>query len=236
MIKVDARPESIDLDPSQAAVIVVDMQNDFGAHGGMFDRAGIDISPVRNIIDPCRTVLSAARAAGMKVVYLKMEFRPDLSDSGGPASPNWLKHLPLGLGENVSTPNATDGRVLVEGTWNTEIISELAPHPSDIVISKHRYSGFYGTDLDVILKGLGIKQLVFTGATTSVCVESTLRDAMYRDYTCLLLSDCVAEPIGNDLPRSNHEATLLVTQLLFGWVTDSEALLRALAVPPLAAR
>ena len=180
-------------------------------------------------------VLLAARASGMKVVYLKMEFRPDLSDAGGPDSPNWLKHLPLGLGERISAPQAPDGRVLVEGTWNTAIIPELTPHPGDIVVSKHRYSGFYGTDLDVVLRGLGVKHLVFTGATTSVCVESTLRDAMYRDYTCLLLSDCVAEPIGNDLPRSNHEATLLVTQLLFGWVTDSNALLRALAVPPIVA-
>ena len=76
-------------------------------------------------------------------------------------------------------------------------------------MSKHRFSGFYGTDLDVILKGLGVETLVFTGCTTSVCVDSTLRDAFYRDYRCLLLSDCTGEPIGSDLARSNHDASLL---------------------------
>ncbi len=96
------------------------------------------------------------------------------------------------------------------------------------MVTKHRYSGFYGTDLDVILRGLDIKYLVFTGCTTSVCVESTLRDAMYRDYCCLLLADCTAEPIGHELARSNHEASLLVTERLFGWVCESGALIEAL--------
>jgi len=81
----------------------------------------------------------------------------------------------------------------------------------------------------VILKSLGIRHLVFTGCTTSVCVESTVRDAVFRDYRCLVLSDCVAEPIGNDLSRTNHDASLLVLERLFGWVSESSALLRALS-------
>src|SRR4051794_36846172 len=75
---------------------------------------------------------------------------------------------------------------------------------------------------------LAIKYLVVTGCTTSVCVESTVRDAMFRDYMCLLLEDCMAEPVGSDLPRGNYEASLLVMQLLFAWVADSGALLRVL--------
>lgn len=227
-ISVRARPEAFTFEPRSTAVIVVDMQNDFGSEGGMFDRADIDISLIRATIAPTQRVLEASRRAGMRVVYLKMSFRRDLSDAGEPTSPTLLKHLPFRVGEPVTAPDGSQSAVLVENTWNTEIIRDLAPKPGDLVVSKHRYSGFYGTDLDVILRGLGVKHLVFTGSTTSVCVESTLRDAMFRDYCCLLLSDCTAEPVGADLPRSNHEATLLVTELLFGWVSESSELLAAL--------
>ena len=85
---------------------------------------------------------------------------------------------------------------------------------------------------DASLRAAGIDTLIFTGATTSVCVESTLRDAFYRDYRCLLLSDCTAEPIGDQLSRSNHEASLLVIETLFGWATDSQSLLTALRAAP----
>jgi ureidoacrylate peracid hydrolase len=98
----------------------------------------------------------------------------------------------------------------------------------DIVLYKHRFSGFYETDLNNVLKSRSIKSLIFTGCTTSVCVESTIRDAMFRDYTCLLLTDCTAEPIGYGLARSNHDASLLVTQVLFGWVSDSAAFITSL--------
>lgn len=99
------------------------------------------------------------------------------------------------------------------------------------MVSKQRYSGFYATDLDTILRTLGVETLVFTGCTTSVCVESTLRDAMFRDYACILLADCTAEPIGANLARSNHEATLLVTEMGLGWVSDSASFLKAVQRP-----
>ncbi len=228
VVTVHAKPQPISIDLARTAVIVVDMQNDFGAEGGMFARAGIDILPIRNAIGPTTAVLTAARKAGLRVVYLKMEFRADLSDVGAPDSPNWIKHQPLRVGERVTAPDGTEGRILIRDTWNTEILSELRPQAGDIVVSKHRYNGFHGTDLDAILQGLGIKYLVFTGCTTSVCVESTMRDAMFRDYCCVLLADCTAEPIGAGLPRSNHEASLLVLQVLFGWVSESAGLIKAL--------
>lgn len=229
MIEVPARPEPLKIDPAKTAVIVVDMQNDFAAPGGMFARAGVPISELRSAIEPTRRVLAAARRAGTLVVYLKMEFKSDLADAGGPTDPNLIKHLPLGIGERIRAPDGREGRILVEGTWNTEILSELAPEPADLIVSKHRYSGFYETRLDELLREAGIRTLIFTGSTTSVCVESTLRDAFYRDYRCLLLSDCTAEPIGTSLARSNHEATLLVVETLFGWVTESAALVQPLA-------
>jgi ureidoacrylate peracid hydrolase len=228
-VVVDARPHSLAIDPRRAAVIVVDMQNDFGAAGGMFERAGIDISCIQAAVAPTARVLAAARRAGMPVVYLTMEFKPDLANAGGPDAPNLVRHLTLGVGEPVMAPDGRDSRVLIKGTWNTEILPELTPEPGDVVVSKHRFSGFFATNLDAILQEHGVTTLVFTGCTTSVCVESTLRDAFFRDYRCLLLADCTAEPIGHGLPRSNHEASLLLIEVMFGWVSDSTAFVQALA-------
>jgi ureidoacrylate peracid hydrolase len=225
---VDARPEALAIDSRRTAVVVVDMQNDFGAEGGMFARAGIPTAAIAAAVYRIAQVLDAARRAGMTVVYLTMQFEPDLSDAGAPNAPNFLKHKPLGLGEVVAAPDGRESRTLVKGTWGTEILPELTPEGGDIVVPKHRYSGFFETKLDAILRERGIDSLVFTGCTTSVCVDSTLRDAFYRDYRCLLLSDCTAEPIGSDLARSNHEASLLVIETLFGWVSDSRSLLLAL--------
>ena len=224
---VEARPAPVSFRASQTAVIVVDMQNDFGSPDGMFGRPGVDLTGIRATIEPTRRVLASARRAGMKVVYLKMAFRPDLSDAGAPDAPNWLKHLPMKAGETITAPDGSPSRILIRDTWSTEIVAELAPEPDDIVVYKHRFSGFFETDLDAILKGSAIRNLVFTGCTTSVCVESTMRDAMFRDYHCLLLEDCTAEPIGADLPRSNHDSTLLVIQLLMGWISDSSSFLKA---------
>ena len=190
MITIDATPERMTIDPSRTAVIVVDMQNDFGAEGGMLARSGIDISANQAVLAPTAMVLAAARRSGIKVVYLKMAFKPDLSDVGQPDSPTWIKHAPLGVGDVVAAPDGSESRVLIRDTWNTDIVDELAPEEDDIVLYKNRYSGFYQTDLHPILERIGIQSLIFTGWTTSVCVESTLRDAMFRDYHCLLLEDC----------------------------------------------
>ena len=228
-VQVDARPDAFPLDPSTTALIVVDMQNDFAASGGMFDRAGVPIDGIQALVEPIRRVLDAGRSSGMRVVFLKMEFAADLSDAGSPDAPNRLKHEPLRLGERIQTPEGEPGQILVSGTWNTQIVAPLAPGPDDLVVSKQRYSGFYGTALDQLLRDADVDTLIFTGATTSVCVESTLRDAFYRDYRCLLLSDCTAEPIGSQFPRDNHDASLLVIEMLFGWVSDSTSLLTSLA-------
>ena len=97
------------------------------------------------------------------------------------------------------------------------------------MVAKHRYSGFFETELDALLRARGITSLIFTGCTTSVCVESTLRDAFYRDYQCLLLTDCCAEAIGSDQARTNHDASLTVIEALLGWTAESEQLLASMA-------
>ena len=233
-LRIEAKPTPLTIYPDKAAVIVVDMQNDFVSEGGMFDRAGVPISTARAAVGPTARVLAAARAAGMKVVYLKMEFESDLSNLGGPDAPNRTRHLAFGVGKQIDTPDGGTGRLLIKNTWNTDIVSELTPEPDDIIVSKHRYSGFFETTLDATLKDLRIEQLIFTGVTCSVCVESTLRDAFYRDYQCLVLADCTAEPIGSEFGRSTDEASLLVIEKLFGWVSDSASLLQAVAEHPVA--
>ncbi len=228
VVKIDAKPEPLALDLAKTAVIVVDMQNDFGSKGGMFDRAGLDISCIRKAIDPTAKVLAAARSAGIKVVYLKMAFRPDLSDLGPPNSPNHLRHKPFGVGNSVQAPDGRESQILIRDTWNTDIVDELKPQPADLVIYKHRFSGFFETDLDAKLKALGVQQLIITGCTTSVCVEATVRDAMFRDYSCLLLEDCMCQPtLGKSSPGSNHNSSLVLAEVFFGWVSKSEEFARA---------
>ena len=226
---LDAKPEPINIEPSKTALLVIDMQNDFGSKGGMFDRAGLDISMIKATVQPTSKVLEAARSNKIQIVYLKMGFKADLSDLGTADSPNRTRHLRFGVGQKMSAPDGTEGRYLVRDTWNTDIISELKPKTEDRIVYKHRFSGFFGTELDDILKRRGTKYLIVTGCTTSVCVESTVRDAMFRDYSCVLLEDCMGEPIGNGLPRSNHEASLLTMQTLFGWVSKSTDVLKCLA-------
>jgi ureidoacrylate peracid hydrolase len=235
-VVLDAKPGPITLETAKTAVLVVDMQNDFGSAGGMFDRAGIDISVIQRVVAPTARVIAAGRAAGMPVVYLKMGYQPDLSDLGSADAPNRARHMRLHVGQAVRAPNGEAGRILVRDTWNTEIVDALEPQPNDVVMYKSRFSGFYRTDLDAVLTRLGVRTLVVTGCTTSICVDSTVRDAMFRDYSCVVLSDCTAEPIGNDLPRSNHEASLLTFQVLLGWVSESDAFVKAVVGAPAAAR
>src|SRR4029077_17352940 len=108
-------------------------------------------------------------------------YKPDLSDVGPQGSPN--RNANRQVGTTVTAPNGREGRILIRGTWNTDIVEALKPEPGDIALHKTRFSGFYQTDLDSILKGLGARSLIVTGCTTSICVESTIRDAMFRDYS-----------------------------------------------------
>jgi ureidoacrylate peracid hydrolase len=230
IITIRAKPTPIDIDPARTAVIVVDMQNDFAAKGGLFDHAGVSISGARAAIPQIQTTLATARRASIPIIYLKMGFQPDLSDLGAKDSVNRVRHLQFGVGQTAQTPDGRTGRFLIRDTWNTDIVPELKPQRQDVVIYKTRFSGFYETELDATLKKIGAKYLIFTGVTTCICVDSTVRDAMFRDYLCVLLSDCMSEPIGNELSRSNHEASLLAVETLFGWVSDSSEFTSALAI------
>ena len=224
-VRIGARPDPVELALGQTALLVIDMENDFGAKGGMFDLAGIDIGEIRAVIPNVRRALDAARDAGIPVAYVNMAYNADLSDAGRVDGPNRLKQDPIGIGRPVPAPDGTRGGILVRGSWGTQVVSELAPLAGELTVYKTRYSGFANTTLHAELQARDIRNLVVTGCTTSVCVESTVRDAMFLDYTCLLLEDCMAEPQG----AANHAATLDILAQRFAWVGDSRRFAAALA-------
>jgi len=229
IIRLMAQPDSVSIDVSKTAVIVVDMENDFCSKGGLMDRVGVNISMIQNIIGPTKKLLTAARKAGIPIIYLKMGYNSDLSDLGVNDHAIRSRFYSI-VGDTINAPDGTIGRLLIRDTWNTEIIPELKPYASDIVLFKTRFSGFYQTRLDSTLKIVGIKNLILVGCTTSVCIESTVRDAMFRDYVSVVLQDCTAEPDGFDFARSNHEASLFIIQAEFGWVSDSKEFIRAITL------
>jgi ureidoacrylate peracid hydrolase len=219
MTKIDTKPGPIEVDLTKAAVVVVDMQNAFATKGGMLDIAGADISDAPRVVRSIKGILHAARQAGVLVVYIQMGYKPDLSNSGGPNSPNWHKELAMHL---MNCRPELKGKLLTEGTWDFAIVDELKPAPEDLVVLKTRYSGFAGTTLDSQLRTRGIRYLFFAGIATNVCVESTLRDAYFQDYWPILIADG-AMPAG---PASLHEATLYNVENFFGWTICAEGFLR----------
>jgi ureidoacrylate peracid hydrolase len=219
MTKLDAKPGAIEVELTKAAVVVVDMQNAFATKGGMLDISGADISDAPRVVRSIKGVLEAARRAGMLVVYVQMGYKPDLSNSGGPNSPNWHKELAMHL---MNSRPELKGKLLTEGTWDFAIVDELKPEPGDLVVLKTRYSGFAGTTLDSQLRTRGIRYLFFVGIATNVCVESTLRDAYFQDYWPILIADG-AMPAG---PASLHEATIFNVENFFGWTVRAEEFLR----------
>jgi ureidoacrylate peracid hydrolase len=173
-------------------------------------------------------VLAAARRAGMRVVYTIMDFE-------GPGFPEELwndARRARWIADVGSDTRAAHAPGLPAGATDTDILAELAPQPDDAIVVKPRQSGFFNTNLHAVLQDLGVTTLVFTGGTTSVCLGLTLTDAYFRDYRCLLLSDCAAELIGSHFARTNHDATLWLVEVVFGWVSDSDALVQALAAEP----
>jgi ureidoacrylate peracid hydrolase len=173
------------------------------------------------VISAIRKSLEAARAAGLAVVYLQMGYKADLSNSGGPQSPNWHKEVAMHL---MNARPELKGKLLVEGTWDFAVVDELAPRDGDLVVVKTRYSGFTGTNLNSLLRMRGIRYLFFTGIATNICVESTLRDAYFLDYWPLLIKDAATQAG----PASAHEATVLNVECFFGWTMETKDFLEAL--------
>ena len=219
MAILKARPREVEIDLGRTAFIVVDMQNAYAKKGGMLDLgAGIDEARTNPVIAANGRLLPAARAAGVKVIYLQFGYKPDLSDAGGPQSPNARKHMAFRMIEE--RPEDLD-KLIIEGTWGWEIIDELKPEPDDLVVKKARYSGFAGTTLENQLNGLDIRHILFTGVATNVCVESTAREAYFREFWPILVEDAM-DHTGPDFTR---QATLYNFESKFGWITNTDDVL-----------
>ena len=222
MPKLAAKPQPLDLDLARTALVVVDMQNAFAVKGGLLDIAGHDISGAAPVIETNRRLIGAARAAGVKVVYLVICYKPDLSDAGDETSPNHHKELARVL---MRARPELAGKLLIDDTWDAQIVDALKPAPGDIVIRKTRYSGFCRTDLEAQLRKLGMRYLLFTGIATNVCVESTARDAYFAEFWPILIEDAMNHA-GPDFVR---QATLWNFENVLGWVTKADDVMAAMA-------
>ena len=220
-IVLPAQPEPLSIAPERTAVVLVDMQNAFASHGGMLDLAGIDVGPAAAAVANARLLVDAARAARIAVIYLVMGYAPDQSNAGGEDSPNPRKELALCL---MRERPELKGKLLTYGTWDFQIVDALTPHPGELVILKPRYSGFVGTTLDAELRSRGIRTLLMAGIASNVCVESTLRDAYFREYWPVMIEDATMPAGSPEIQR----ATVHNVTTFFGWVSTAREVAGAL--------
>jgi nicotinamidase-related amidase len=221
---IKAEPEAVALDLTRTALIIIDMQRDFLEPGGFGETLGNDVSLLGRAVAPCRSVLEAARRAGMLVIHTREGHRPDLSDAPKAKLERGKPSMRIG------DPGPM-GRILIRGEAGHDIIPDLYPLAGEPVIDKPGKGAFYATDLDALLRNFGIQHLLVCGVTTEVCVNTTVREANDRGYRCVVLADCCA----SYFPEF-HEMGLAMVKAqgaIFGWVSDSVSAVAALTKPAL---
>jgi len=225
---VAAEPYAFEFTPGTCALLIIDMQRDFLEPGGFGEALGNDVSQLRRTIEPNRRLLAAWRAAGLPVLHTREGHRPDLADLPPAKKRRGKSRITIG-------DTGPMGRILVRGEAGHDIIPELYPKPGEPVIDKPGKGAFFATDLHAILQHQGITQLVVTGVTTEVCVNTTVREANDRGYDCLVPADCV----GSYFPEFQEMGLKMIKAQggIFGWVSHSDQILAALgatraATPP----
>lgn len=211
-VTLPARPEPIRLNPAETAMIIVDMQNAYASPGGYLDIAGFDIAGCEEVIQRAAVAAEAARRAGIQVIYFQNGWDADYKEAGTPGSPNWHKSNAL---KTMRKRPELAGTLLSKGGWDYALVAALAPKPGDLVVPKPRYSGFFNTNIDSLLRARGIRNIVFTGVATNVCVESSLRDAFHLEYFGIVLEDAT-HAAGPDFAQ---KAALYNIETFFGWVS-----------------
>jgi nicotinamidase-related amidase len=219
-VTIDAEPYPFDFNPKQCALLIIDMQRDFLEPGGFGEMLGNDVGQLRRTIEPNKGLLDAWRKAGLQVIHTREGHRPDLADLP-PAK------KVRGRSKSCIGDAGPMGRILVRGEAGHDIIPELYPLPNEPVIDKPGKGAFFATDLHAILQNRGITQLVVTGVTTEVCVNTTVREANDRGYDCLVPADCV----GSYFPEFQAMGLKMIKAQggIFGWVSESKNVLAALA-------
>ncbi|RIV40028.1 cysteine hydrolase family protein [Micromonospora radicis] len=185
-------------EPSTSALVVVDVQNDFCHPDGVFARAGFALTGLAELIVNVNTLVRAARDGGRPVVWIRMEWSDDES---------------VGVLAERSRFLRREG--LRAGTWGSELVDGLDVSAEDLVVTKQRFSAFYRTDLESRLRGRGVTTLVTAGVRTDFCVESTVRDAFFRDFRVVVAQDATASYV-DDL----HANSLRVMNTVFAQVTE----------------
>lgn len=185
--------------PARVAFIIVDLQNDFCHSNGGFALMGSNVARLQSVVEPVLRVTETARNLSIPVIFIRTEH--DISNN----SEAWLQR----------TSWSQNSSLCQTGTWGTEFYG-IKPQETDVVVTKYRYSAFKGTSLELILRSLRRDSLLFAGLTTSVCVDSSLRDGLMRDFHVALLSDGCAE-----ISTDKHNYTLDLVQNYFGPVVSS---------------
>ncbi|RYF69982.1 MAG: isochorismatase family protein [Comamonadaceae bacterium] len=222
-LRLDAEPQNVVMDLRRTAILVIDMQNDFCTAGGWVDHIGGDFAADRAAIAPLQALLPALRDAEVPVIWVNWGNRPDLANMP-PNQIHLYKNSGTGTGLGDALPEGR-GNVLEKDSWAAAIVDELAPLPGDILVDKHRISGFWDTPLDSILRNLGVRTVLFAGCNTDQCVLHSLTDANFLGYGCVMLEDCCA----TSSPDFCTQATVWNVKKCFGFVSDSARLLAALA-------
>jgi biuret amidohydrolase len=221
MAIIQARPFDFDLDRDHAALVIIDMQRDFVEPGGFGETLGNKVALLQAIIPATARLLAAFRAAGLPVIHTRECHRPDLSDC--PPAKRERGKPSLRIGD----PGPM-GRILISGEPGADIIPELYPVEGEIVLDKPGKGAFYATPLGEILAERKIRQLVFAGVTTEVCVQTTMREANDRGFECLLATDATE----SYFPEFKQAAIDMITAqgAIVGWAATVDQIVEALDV------